>query len=94
MLLDALGTLADAQLMDALRTRGQVLAMHAALHRSLARISYHVGQIVYLAKSLPGGRRTYLSIPPGDSAAYNRNPTNEHAHTHACRLRPKQDRQA
>jgi hypothetical protein len=36
-----------------------------ALHRSLAHASYHVGQIVYLAKSFRGEAWSSLSIPRG-----------------------------
>ena len=53
------------------------LAVYAALHRSLAHVSYHVGQIVFLARMSLGPDWDYLSIPPGHSAAYNENPTLE-----------------
>ena len=46
-----------------------------ALLRSLAHASYHVGQIVYAAKAARGADWTYLSIPPGQSEQYNRQPT-------------------
>jgi len=45
-----------------------------ALHRSLAHVSYHVGQIVYVCKALRGDGWRYLSIPPGKSAEFNANP--------------------
>jgi predicted O-methyltransferase YrrM len=47
--------------------RAQPLRVHAALHRSLAHLSYHVGQIVYVAKAARGKDWKYLSIPPGES---------------------------
>lgn len=53
--------------------------MREALHRSLAHASYHVGQIVLLAKSFRGAQWRSLSIPPGGSAAYNQQPTREKA---------------
>src|SRR5256885_16731066 len=34
--------------------------------------SYHVGQIVYVAKALHGADWQSLSIPPGQSARYNK----------------------
>ena len=44
-----------------------------ALHRALAHVSYHVGQIVLLgAKTSAGERWQYCRIPPGQSDAYNR----------------------
>jgi uncharacterized damage-inducible protein DinB len=73
-LLGALSTLSDEQLHVTVTIRGQPLKVHEALHRSLAHVSYHVGQIVYLAKSLRGADWRYLSIPPGKSDAYNQAP--------------------
>ena len=55
--------------------RQQPLAVHEALHRSLSHAAYHVGQIVYIAKSLRPGQWKYMSIPPGKSEEYNKNPT-------------------
>jgi hypothetical protein len=52
--------------------RSQPMTVAAALHRSLAHISYHVGQIVFVAKSIRGGDWNYLSIPPGKSDDFNR----------------------
>lgn len=72
ILLGALATLTDEQLQHTVTIRSQSLPAHEALHRSLAHISYHVGQIVYVAKSLRGKDWTFLSIPPGQSDAYNR----------------------
>jgi hypothetical protein len=51
--------------------------VHEALHRSLAHLSYHVGQIVYVAKEIRGKDWKYLSIPPGKSDAYNQAPKYE-----------------
>jgi hypothetical protein len=56
------------------------------LHRPLAHASYHVGQIVYIAKSLSGDNWRYLSIPPGKSDAYNQAPENDRAGSHAAML--------
>ena len=71
VLLGALATLTDEQLYLTVTIRGQPMAVHEALHRSLAHLSYHVGQIVYLAKSFRGKDWKYLSIAPGMSAAFN-----------------------
>ena len=59
----------------ALHIRKQPLTVQDALLRSLAHASYHVGQIVYIAKAARGAGWHYLSIPPGQSDACNRNPT-------------------
>ena len=77
MLLATLARLSDGDLERTVHIRGQALTVVEALHRSLAHTSYHVGQIVYLAKALRGGAWQYLSIPPGQSEAYNRQPTRE-----------------
>jgi hypothetical protein len=77
ILLAALATLADADLTRTVTIRGQPLSVVAALHRSLAHAAHHVGQIVFLAKQLRGRDWTSLSIPRGQSAAYNARLTGE-----------------
>lgn len=77
VLLGALETLSDDQLQHTVTIRGQPLSVQEALHRSLAHLSYHVGQVVYIAKSLRGNDWTSLSIPPGQSQAYNQAPALE-----------------
>jgi hypothetical protein len=74
VLLDTLAGLTDASLISTVTIRRQPLAVHEALHRSLAHVSYHVGQIVYLAHVEVGAAWKYLSIPPGGSDAYNAKP--------------------
>jgi hypothetical protein len=76
-LLGALANLTDEQLGRTVTIRGLPLRLDEALHRSLAHLSYHVGQIVYLAKSSRGTAWTSLSIPPGQSKTYNQAPTRE-----------------
>ena len=70
-LLAALEGLSDADLSRIVTIRGQEHSVLEALHRSLAHTSYHVGQIVYVGKSLRGSDWQSLSIPPGQSDAYN-----------------------
>jgi uncharacterized damage-inducible protein DinB len=77
VLLSALDELSDGQLAQEVIIRGQPMQVHEALHRSLAHLSYHAGQIVYVAKAKRGRDWKSLSIPPGGSATYNRNPTLE-----------------
>jgi hypothetical protein len=79
VVLDTLATLSDADLTRTVTIRAQPLGVDEALHRSLAHTSYHVGQIVYLAKAFRGADWKYLSIPPGQSAAYNAAPDKEKA---------------
>jgi hypothetical protein len=47
------------------------------LHRALAHTSYHVGQIVVLAKGFRKNEWKSLSIPRGKSEEYNDNPERE-----------------
>lgn len=75
--------LTDADLPRAVTIRGQSLTVHEALLRSLAHVSYHVGQIVYAAKAAQDGAWKYLSIPPGQSDAYNKDPKYDKPQAHA-----------
>jgi hypothetical protein len=52
--------------------RSQPLLAMDAINRQPAHYSYHVGQIVYVGKWLKGDDWQSLSIPRGDSAAYNK----------------------
>jgi hypothetical protein len=70
VLFDALASLTDEHLAHTVTVRGQALQVHEALHRSLAHTSYHVGQIVFLAKALRGEGWTSLTIPRGQSDAF------------------------
>jgi hypothetical protein len=42
-----------------------------AVHRQLTHYAYHIGQIVYLARHFAGGKWQTLSVPRGDSEAFN-----------------------
>ena len=72
-LLKEVQALVDADLAATIVIRTQPLRIDQALHRSLAHAAYHVGQLVYLAKLWVGGRFNSLSIPIGQSAAFNAN---------------------
>jgi hypothetical protein len=85
-LFEAIDALIDADLSDTITIRRQPLRIDQALLRSLAHTSYHVGQIVYVAKALKGEAWRTLSIPRGGSSAYNRNPLFETASAHASIL--------
>jgi uncharacterized damage-inducible protein DinB len=86
VLLNTLESLTDPDLTRTVTIRGIPHRVDEALLRSLAHTSYHVGQIVHIAKALKGDAWEYLSIPPGGSAAYNANPTSEKGSDHARRL--------
>jgi hypothetical protein len=91
VLFSTLSGLTDGDLGKTVSIRGQPLAVHEALHRSLAHASYHVGQIVYLAHGICGDRWRYLSIPPGASAAYNADPALDKPAAHAGALDHRKD---
>jgi len=92
-LLGALTDLTDEQLHATVTIRQQPMKVHEALNRSMAHLAYHVGQIVYIAKSLRGSEWTYLTIPPGQSNDYNRNPAGQSATSHAATLSNIKNRQ-
>src|SRR5262249_5016653 len=89
VLTDTLSTLTDAHLSEPVTVRRQSLKVHEVLHRLLAHTAYHVGQIVFIAKAARGREGQSLSIPPGQSAAYNQNPTGERAASHAQTLKER-----
>lgn len=71
ILFDALEPLTDADLGRIVEIRGEPHSVLAAVLRQLTHYSYHVGQIVSIARALVGERWQSLSIPPGGSSAYN-----------------------
>lgn len=77
VLFDALRGLEDQDLGRTVRIRGKELTISDALQRSLAHLSYHVGQIVFLARFHAGREWKSLSIPRGSSEEYNLAPTKE-----------------
>ena len=85
-LFEALAPLTDADFEQTITIRSQPMSIGDALLRALAHISYHVGQIVYVAKSIRGAEWQTLSIPKGASQAYNQNPGRETAEQHAAML--------
>ena len=77
-LLDSeLAKLSDEDLGKTIYIRGHAMTVHAALVRSLAHTSHHIGQIVLLARIHSESPWQWISIPKGGSAAYNKNPTME-----------------
>ena len=63
IVLDAVEGLRPADLLRTVRIRGEPMTASAAITRQLAHYSYHVGQIVYLARHLRRGPWRSLSIP-------------------------------
>ena len=70
VLTSTLDGLIDDDLGKIVTIRQQPLKVHQALHRLMAHAAYHVGQIVFVAKSLRGASWQSLSIPKGRSDAF------------------------
>ena len=68
---DALAPLTDADLSCTAYIRTEPHSVMQTIHRQLAHYSYHVGQIVYLAKHFAGPDWNALTIPRRKSAEFN-----------------------
>ncbi|MCL4549357.1 MAG: DUF1572 domain-containing protein [Bacteroidetes bacterium] len=77
ILIGELNKLTDADLPRKVKIRETELTVSDALARSLSHLSYHVGQIVFIARQHVGANWKSLSIPKGKSQTYNSNPTKE-----------------
>lgn len=67
----ALDALTEADLDRTIYIRNQGHSVTEAINRQLAHYPYHVGQLVYVARLAVGEAWQSLSIPRGNSAAYN-----------------------
>jgi hypothetical protein len=68
---DALEPLTDADLDQKAFIRGEAHSVMQTIHRQLAHYAYHVGQMVFIAKHFAGSNWKSLSVPRGQSAAFN-----------------------
>jgi hypothetical protein len=68
----AVEPLSDADLQRTVTIRGEAHSVMQAINRQLAHYTYHVGQIVFLAKHFCGNRWQSLTIPRGQSAEITR----------------------
>ena len=68
----ALEPLTDADLERRVTIRGEPHSVMQAINRQVAHLSYHVGQIVFLARHYAGERWVSLSVPRNKSAEFNR----------------------
>jgi hypothetical protein len=68
---DALAPLTDADLSRTAYIRTEAHSVMQTIHRQVAHYSYHIGQIVYLAKHFAGRDWNSLSIPRRKSAEFN-----------------------
>lgn len=70
-LLDTLDSLKPSDLSTIIYIRNEGQTVLEAIQRQLAHYPLHVGQILYQSKALKGSDFQSLSIPKGDSAAFN-----------------------
>ncbi len=70
-LFEALASLRSQHVMQTIYIRGEEHTVLEAINRQLTHYSYHIGQIVLLAKHWRGAEWQTLSIAKGQSAQYN-----------------------
>ena len=70
-LFEALNSLNDHNLQTEIKIRNEGHTIIEAINRQLAHYAGHVGQIVYLGKMIKGNEWQSLSIPKGESTAFN-----------------------
>ena len=68
---NALGSLNEGDLLKTVYIRQEPLVVIDAINRQLAHYPYHVGQIIYIGKMILNEDWKSLSIPKGNSEAYN-----------------------
>lgn len=67
----AVEPLSDADLTRTVTIRGEAHSVIQAINRQIAHYAYHCGQIVLLAKHFKSSEWTSLSVPRGQSSAFN-----------------------
>jgi uncharacterized damage-inducible protein DinB len=67
-----LNELTDAQMGEIVTIRGEAHSVLEAINRQIAHYSYHVGQIVFLAKACKSQQWNSLSIPKDKSQEFNK----------------------
>jgi hypothetical protein len=70
-LFTALEALSDASMTETVTIRGEAHSVMQAINRQMGHYSYHVGQIVLLAKHFAGANWKALTIPRKKSAEFN-----------------------
>jgi len=69
--LTTLESLKKKDLKKTVHIRKEPLSVIDAINRQLAHYPYHIGQIIYIAKIIKNTGWKNLSIPKGESQAYN-----------------------
>jgi hypothetical protein len=65
-----LSTLGEADILKPITIRGEKHTVLQAIQRSLGHVSYHVGQILYVARLVNEGPWQWITIPPGQSQRF------------------------
>jgi hypothetical protein len=68
----ALEPLSETDMQRTVTIRGEAHSVMQAVNRQIAHYSYHVGQIVFLAKHFGASEWKSLSVPRNKSAEFNR----------------------
>jgi len=71
LVFDALNALQPEDLERSVTIRGEPHSVMQAINRQVAHSSYHIGQIVFLAKHWVGTSWKNLSVPKGQSEQFN-----------------------
>ena len=77
-LFDSLEPLTEADLAKTVTIRGEPHSVIEAINRQLTHYSYHVGQIVFLAKHLRSSKWQTLSVARNRSEEFNRTMIQKH----------------
>jgi hypothetical protein len=80
-LFNAINPLTENDLVKTIYIRNMGHTVMEAINRSLAHISYHTGQIVYIGKMIKNTDWISLSIPRGNSKIFNEEKFSQPKHT-------------
>jgi uncharacterized damage-inducible protein DinB len=70
-LTSALASIDDSNIHQTIFIRGESHTIPYAITRSITHLSYHVGQLVMIARTIHSGQWNWLTIAPGSSAQHN-----------------------
>jgi hypothetical protein len=68
-----LGALQVGDWLQTVTIRGEPHTVMQAIHRSVAHVAYHTGQITYVSRMLQTGTWHWVTIPPGQSQGFTKN---------------------
>ena len=71
VLFESLAIVRDTDLTRTVPIRGEAHSVMQAINRAITHTSYHVGQIVYLAKHFGSANWKSLTVPRGKSSEFN-----------------------